>query len=154
MDTDFSEIGSTGLNRANGFISEEFLRELQGINGTKIYKEMRDNDPIIGAMLFAIKMLIRQVDWRVQSASDALEDLEVSKFIEESMHDMSMSWHDTISEILSMLVFGWSYHEIILKKRSQFWIKEMKKKHVKKRKQKRKKTRGESYSVLMKKTKK
>jgi hypothetical protein len=34
------------------------------------------------------------------------------------MHDMDHSWADLISEILSMLVFGWSAHEIVYKIRS------------------------------------
>jgi hypothetical protein len=42
-------------------VYEEWLKDLQGIKGVKIYKEMRDNDPICGAIMFAIEMLIRQV---------------------------------------------------------------------------------------------
>jgi hypothetical protein len=30
---------------------------------------------------------------------------------------MSHSWEDLLSEILSMLVYGWAYHEIVLKRR-------------------------------------
>ena len=37
---DFSEIGRTGLNRWGGHVHEEFLRELQGSQGTKAYREM------------------------------------------------------------------------------------------------------------------
>jgi hypothetical protein len=33
------------------------------------------------------------------------------------MDDMSHSWDDLISEILSMLVYGWSWHEIVYKQR-------------------------------------
>ena len=52
------EQGKTGLNRWGGNISEEFLPELRGIEGVKVYREMSDNDDIIGAVLFAIKILI------------------------------------------------------------------------------------------------
>ena len=34
-----------------------------------------------------------------------------------SFQDMSQTWEDTISEILSFLPFGWSYHEIVYKRR-------------------------------------
>lgn len=113
----YLEQGSTGLNRFGGWVHEEWLKDLYGIKGIKIYKEMRDNDPVIGAILFAIKMLIRQVSWRVDKASDNSVDQEAAEFLESCLHDMSMSWHDTIVEILSMLVFGWSYHEIVYKRR-------------------------------------
>ena len=33
------------------------------------------------------------------------------------MHDMSVSWQDALSEMLSFLTFGWSYHEILYKRR-------------------------------------
>lgn len=33
------------------------------------------------------------------------------------MHDMQDTWIDTISEILSFLTYGWSYHEIVYKRR-------------------------------------
>lgn len=33
------------------------------------------------------------------------------------MHDMQDTWTDTISEILSFLTYGWSFHEIVYKRR-------------------------------------
>ena len=113
----FREAGSTGLRRTSGYIFEEFLPQLQGYRAINTYREMRDNDPVVGAILFAIDKLIRQVQWRVQPATSALEDKRAAKFVESCMHDMSNSWEDTISEILSMLPYGWSYHEIVYKKR-------------------------------------
>ncbi|NBO56040.1 MAG: hypothetical protein EBU84_15960, partial [Actinobacteria bacterium] len=113
----FREAGSTGLRRTSGYIFEEFLPQLQGYRAINTYREMRDNDPIVGAILFAIDKLIRQVQWRVQPATNSVEDKRAAKFVESCMHDMSTSWEDTISEILSMLPYGWSLHEIVYKKR-------------------------------------
>lgn len=113
----YLEYGNTGLDRAGGYIYEEQLPQLQGVRGIRTYKEMRDNDPVIGAILFAIEMLIRQVDWSVESASSEQQDVENAAFLESCMNDMSAPWSDTISEVLSMLVFGWSYHEIVYKRR-------------------------------------
>lgn len=114
---DFRQIGSTGLDRQGGQIFEEQLRTLQQQNGIKTFKEMRDNDPVIGAVLFAIDMLMRQVSWRIEPASQENEDLEAANFIEGALNDMENTWQDTISEILSMLAFGWSFHEIVFKRR-------------------------------------
>ncbi len=62
----FTEVGSSGLAQYGGFVREEFLPQLQGDRGLKVYREMYDNDPIIGSLVFAIQMLIRQVQWRVE----------------------------------------------------------------------------------------
>ena len=113
----FREAGATGLRRSNGYVYEEFLPQLQGYRAIQTYREMRDNDPIVGAILFAIDKLVRQVPWRVQSASSALEDEKAAKFVESCIQDMSTSWEDLVSEILSMLTYGFSFHEIVYKRR-------------------------------------
>lgn len=114
----FREAGSTGLRRTGGIVYEEFLPQLQGYRATQVFREMSDNDPVVGAILFAIDKLVRQVKWRVQPASSSLEDRRNAKFVESCLGDMSISWENTISEILSMLVYGWSLHEIVYKRRN------------------------------------
>lgn len=122
---DLSEFGSTGLRRSGGTVFEEFLVNLRGIRGAKVYREMSDNDPTIGSMLFAIEKVITRLEWRVDPYSDdsqdgsvSPEDKEVAAFIESCLHDMSESWDSTLSQMLSMLIFGYSYHEIVYKVRS------------------------------------
>lgn len=114
----FREAGSTGLRRTGGYIYEEFLPQLQGYRATQVFREMSDNDPVVGGIIFAIDKLVRQVKWRVQPASSALEDRKNAKFLESCLGDMSNSWENTISEILSMLIYGFSIHEIVYKRRS------------------------------------
>lgn len=231
---DYTEIGSTGLQQWGGHVHEEFLRALQGQRGIKTYREMSDNDPVIGGMLFAVEMLVRQVDWHLEPAfvnppeppapgpppmpvvgpgaqmpvneqqaklqgqeaererehqrqqatqaqvaqigysatqaggpgkrdqknpivkksitldengfvsgieeRDHLEHVrsqirkalgepvigseeqvyqaeEAAAFVESCFLDMSNSWEDTLSAILSFIPYGWSYHEILYKKR-------------------------------------
>ena len=111
------EIGRIGVKRYGGRFYEEFLRELQGINGVRVYEEMSENDDVVGSILFAIKMLIRQADWSVQAASGEEVDQNAAEFVESCLHDMSATWTDTISEILSFLTYGWSIHEIVYKRR-------------------------------------
>jgi hypothetical protein len=113
----FKETGVTGLRRAGGYVHEEFLPQLTGYRAIQVFREMRDNDPVVGAILYAIDKLVRQVVWRVQPASTSLEDQKAAKFLESCLYDMSTSWEDTISEIMSMLPYGWSYHEIVYKRR-------------------------------------
>ncbi|GEO26241.1 hypothetical protein AAC03nite_20260 [Alicyclobacillus acidoterrestris] len=114
---DMSEIGRSGLRQWGGYVYEEFLKDLYGIYGIRTYKEMSENDPVVGAMLFAIEMMLRQVSWHVEPASADNADQEAADFVESCLDDMSQTWADTISEILTMLPYGWSYHEIVYKKR-------------------------------------
>lgn len=115
----FEEYGRIGQNRYGGIFFEEFLTELQGQKGIEMYKEMSENDDIIGAMLFAIEMLMRQAAWDVEPAGSTEADKKAAAFIKSCMEDMEQSWQDTISEIMSFLVYGWSYHEICYKRRLQ-----------------------------------
>lgn len=111
------EIGRTGQQRYGGVFYEEFLPELRGQHGIRAYKEMSENDDVIGAILFAVKMLIRNVHWGVQPSGTEAADDECSAFVESCLYDMEDSWTGTLSEILSFLVYGWSAHEIVYKRR-------------------------------------
>jgi GNAT superfamily N-acetyltransferase len=121
--TDFSEVGSTGITMFAGQVHDEFLRELRGDRGRKVLAEMRDNDPVVGAVLFALDMLMRQVEWEVvpaQGAASTTHQKDLAEFVHTCLHDMSSTWDDTLSGILSMAPFGWSYCEIVYKKRQGF----------------------------------
>lgn len=111
------EYGRLGQRRWGGAFYEEFLRELQGRRGMEVYREMSDNDDVIGAILYAIELMIRRVDWDVQPGGPAEADKAAADFVRECMDDMSDTWTDTISEILSFLTYGWSAHEIVYKRR-------------------------------------
>ena len=96
---------------------EEFLQELRGIKGVQAYTEMADNDATIGAILFAIEMLMRNVDFKIEPAGNSAKDKAAAEFVESCMDDMEQTWADTLSEILSFMTYGWSYHEIVYTRR-------------------------------------
>lgn len=73
MASAFTEYGSTGLRQWGGFIREEFLRELQGQRGMAKYREMGDNDDIVGGCLYAIEHFAGQVDWSVEPPEASTE---------------------------------------------------------------------------------
>lgn len=111
------EIGRVGQRRYGGTFYEEFLPQLRGRKGAEVYSEMADNDDVVGAILFAIEMLVRQCKWNVEPGGDTAKDREAAEFVESCMNDMQDTWIDTISEILSFLTYGWSFHEIVYKRR-------------------------------------
>jgi len=121
------ELGATGLKRTAGYVDEEFLPQLKGRKAVQVYREMADNDPIVGSLLFAVDRLLRQVQWRVEPASQKAEDKQAAEFVEQCMQDMSTTWDDVITEILSMLPYGWSWHEVVYKRRVGPWEKDPKK---------------------------
>lgn len=111
------ELGKVGQRRYSGLFFEEFLPELRGIKGIEVYREMADNDEIVYAMLFAIEMLMRQATFTVEPASNKKADKEAAEFVESCMDDMQYTWQETLSEILTFIQYGWSYHEIVYKRR-------------------------------------
>ena len=107
------EIGSTGLGRWAGTVDQEFLRELTGKRGIRTFTEMRFNDDIVGAMLFAMVNLMRGVEWDIETSDD-----DVGEFVHQALYeDMSYTWQDTMTEILTFLPFGWSWMEMVFKVR-------------------------------------
>lgn len=113
----FIELGLTGLKRAAGYVDEEFLPELKGRKAVQIYREMGDNDAIIGTLLFALVYLLRETPWTVEPAGPGAEDAKAAEFLESCMTDMSHSWSDFIAEALSCMQYGWSWHEVVFKRR-------------------------------------
>jgi hypothetical protein len=114
----FEEIGRTGLRQWGGYVIEEWLTELQGRRGAETYREMQDNDPVIGGILYLVEMLVRGVTWWFEPATNSNQDMLGKQFCEECFFDdMSTSWADLVSEIMSMLPFGYSYFETVYKRR-------------------------------------
>ena len=100
------ELGITGLKRVSGYVEEEFLPQLRGRKAVQVYREMADNDPIVGALLFAIDRLLREVEWRVEPASTKPKDKEAGEFVEQCMDDMSHTWDGEIN-LASRGAYGW-----------------------------------------------
>ena len=112
----YKPVGVTGLNRQGGTIEEEYERALTGINRHKVYAEMQ-NDAIIGAVLYAMEMLIRQVTWPVRPAHDGATAVAAADFLLECLAYMSTGWMDTLSVVLTFLPQGWAYLETTYKLR-------------------------------------
>lgn len=112
----FTEMGVSGLQREGGVVRDEYLRDLAGDRWLATVREMAD-DPTVGAILFAIEMLLRRVPLSVQSADDSAPAKASAQFVEEALGDMSLDWRDTLAEILTMLPYGWAYLELVYKRR-------------------------------------
>lgn len=113
----FTEIGEPGLRIYSGFLEEEFLPELRGHLAARIYQEMRDNDPTVGAMLYVMENLVQNATFSVMTNDTSQEGLKAREFVESCFTDMVMPWEHVMSEILTFLPFGYSWMEVTLKHR-------------------------------------
>jgi len=113
----FKDIGTTGLNRWGHDVFEEFLPNLRYPRAARVFKEMSSNDPVIGAILYMAEQLVKGCTWRVEPAGEKRADKQAAEFLQECLNDMSNNWTETITEILSYFVYGWSWHEIVYKRR-------------------------------------
>lgn len=116
-----SEIGWSGLEMYDGWVDEEWHDDLRGNRYIAKFREMSDEDPTVGAILLNIEQIMRQVDWEVIPA-DGFEDddeaLAYRDFFTTAFNDLSMSFNDVRASILRPeLVYGWSFHEIVYKRR-------------------------------------
>lgn len=115
---DHRALGSTGLRQYGGLVVEEFLPDLRGSKASATYREMADNDPTVGAVLFAVSMLLRQASWAVQAVDDSPEAEDAKAFVEEVLFDdMCSTFTDVMDEVCSMFQYGYAPLEIIWKRR-------------------------------------
>ena len=112
-------LGVAGDNTYNGQIrADEFLPELRGKKAIRKYREMRDNDSTIGAVMYATEQVLRDVDLKVMPANDSAEAKEEAEFIESVLDDMDHTLDDHIAESLSNLSYGFAWFEVIYKRRN------------------------------------
>lgn len=121
------EAGASGLKQYSGYVREEWLATLIGRKGMLVYREMRDNDPIIGAIFFAIEMLIRGVAFHVEGGDSSPRNQAAADFVESCLTDMEQSWASFLAEIMPFLLYGWDVHEIVYKVRQGYNPKDLSK---------------------------
>jgi hypothetical protein len=114
------EMGVSGLKTQYGRIYEEAHRILRNQDKKwRLFTEMRDNDATIGAIMFAVEMMLRQA-WKepsVEPASELPADIEAAEFLSGCIEDMSHTWNVFISELVWYLTYGFSLFEIVYKLR-------------------------------------
>ena len=111
-------LGVAGDNTDNGQIrADEFLPELRGRKAIKKYREMRDNDSTIGAVMYSVEQILRDVTLTVKPANDTEQAKREAEFVKSVLHDMDHTLDDHIAEALSFLSYGFAWFEVIYKRR-------------------------------------
>lgn len=114
------EIGSSGTFDLDGAIRDNARPELSGARGRDIFERMA-SDSTVAAVLFAIEMMLKRSKWNTfpKNGKDALCQ-EYAEFFESIRDDMSNTWENFVSNVMSMLTYGWSFFEIVGKRRMGF----------------------------------
>jgi hypothetical protein len=112
------ELGVSGKNTYTGDIrADEFLQELRGKRAIQKYREMRDNNAIVGSIMYAVEQTLRDVKIEVKPADDSAVAKQEADFLQSVLDDMDHSLDDHISEALSYLTYGFSWFEVVYKRR-------------------------------------
>lgn len=113
-----SILGVAGDNTRNGQIrGDEFLPELRGRKAVRKFREMRDNDSTIGAVMYSVEQILRDVDLDVKPADNSDAAKAEAEFVKSVLNDMDHSLDDHIAEALSFLSYGFAWFEVVYKRR-------------------------------------
>ena len=115
--TRFFAHGVPGLKRSGGKVDQEWLADLRGSKAAKVYREMADNDAIIGAWLLVVELLLRQTDYVIEPADDSPEARFWAEFMETVIDDMEGGMTGFMTEFLTALTYGWAWMEKLYKVR-------------------------------------
>jgi hypothetical protein len=111
------ERGQVGLRQYNGVILEEADKDLRGANFIRIVELMK-KDPVVSAPMSLYRMMLGKPKWRVVGLNkDSMYQQDKAEKISEMMDDMEHSWFSFIKEVSSMIEYGFSVHEIVLRRR-------------------------------------
>jgi hypothetical protein len=113
-----STLGVAGGNTHNGQIrADEFLPELRGKKAIRKYREMRDNDSTVGAVMYSVEQILRDVELDVKPANDTAEAKTEADFVKSVLDDMDHTLDDHIAEAIGYLSYGFGWFEVIYKRR-------------------------------------
>lgn len=112
-----AEIGTAGAYFPGMQLKQdEFITELRGLRGIKKYREMRENDPVVGSVMTSMDMMIRAIEWTYTPGSGPGGE-EGVEFIKSVFADMDNTFEEFLSEVLTLLPYGFSVFETVYKRR-------------------------------------
>lgn len=112
------EAGNSGLRIFGGFVAEEYDPNLRGMRGMRMFREMSDSSPTIGAFVYVLTQVVTKLAWHLQPPDQTPLSLLAQQFYESLLDDMDHTWNEFIQEALSMVIYGYAPVEIVLKMRN------------------------------------
>lgn len=112
------ETGYLGLNIFAGVSQDELKRELNWPNNIKVYKQMTYS-PAVNSALTLYENIVGKVEWYYTAPENATEqEKKYAVIINQMMKDLDgQTWREFINDALSMMVYGFSVHEKVYRRR-------------------------------------
>jgi hypothetical protein len=115
-----TESGVSGIPSFGGIFLDPVpqLRDLSGRRARELYEEMVAEDATVAACYYAIVLTVLGVAWRTAPADAGPEAQAEAEWLDGVLfQDMSHSWSDTLTDVLTMVKHGFSLLEIVYKRR-------------------------------------
>ena len=98
--------GGKSLRQFSGYIDEEFHKSLRGTKACDVYREMADNDAVLGGFLQALEALVGSTEQSFEPAEDTDEAKAIAERFEKMRGDMVTPWPAVVNEILQAAIYG------------------------------------------------
>lgn len=108
------EFGTSGLNRFQHNMYEEWHRELVGRRGMSRYREMWDNNVIVDTAVRMLMLLTTMTKWEVKPAIEGNKQAELwAENMRINLKKMKQSWSAFILDAMTAVVYGFTYSEVM-----------------------------------------
>lgn len=104
--------GTSGSLIYSGQIREEYLANLMGMEGAKVWDKMRRSESQIAMLLAAICNPIKSADWDVDPFDDSEESVKQAEFIKFCLME-GIDFEAFLHEALTFIAFGFSIFEVV-----------------------------------------
>lgn len=111
-----AEIGATGLPLFSGRLSLDTNTRLRWPAAGRIYRDMLDNEPAVGALRTAVQTLLRD-DMQVTPGGPTAADQRAADHVAMCLQDMRHPLGTAIRQLAGAWFYGFSLQEQVLKRR-------------------------------------
>ncbi len=109
--TQLAPLGTSGTELFSGYFSEEYLQQLRGRKGAKVWDEIRRSESQVAMLMNAVMNPIKAGTWEFEAAD--VPGGEDHKALIEYMAKEMIDWETHLHEALTCLIFGFSLFEIV-----------------------------------------
>ncbi len=127
--------GVSGTYIVNGFLESDYNSKLSGIEGLEKYDEMRKADAQVRASLMVCMLPLLSTEWYFDAATNpdtgevGEDEQMVADFCTKALFEkMDVSWTQHLTDVLTMLPFGFSLFEKVYtadEEDDYIWLKEL-----------------------------
>ena len=108
--TNYRPLGRSGTFITSDNVQNDYLQELNGIDGQETFAKMLLSDSQIRKLYHAVSNPIKSAKWSIEPASDETKDIEAAALIEQILFkDLPMGFKAKLDEILT---FPWHGHAV------------------------------------------